>query len=394
MFVPKQRCHYRASRGSVAGGRWLLLALFLFIVAGCGQANTAPTAPPAMHRANPARTGVYDTQGPDDYSGVKWQFQAQDWVFTTPAIGDGLVYFGSYDGRVYAADLADGLEKWRFETDAPIIASPAAADGLVFIGGMDGNAYALNGQTGAEAWRASIGGGIIGSPVVTNDTVYFVSDNGLLLALEAKTGNELWRFQQVDAPIVYSPAVSDGTIYLPVGGGILVALDAQTGAEQWRFDPKINTRDIFSPAGDVVVDGGRVYFMTVNMDNIGFLYAIDQATHELVWRAAVPAEVFTAPTASGGLLMWGALDGVFYAVSADTGEPAWKYETGDAIFTAAAVAGDRVYVGSVDKNLYALDVQTGLMQWQFRAESPVSSPAIKDGIIYVGTEAGTLYAIQ
>lgn len=388
----------RPNRRSTARSSWfwaiLILALLPPLAAGCRQPATGSTTPAAMHRANPARTGVYETQGLAEYSAIKWQFQAQDWVFATPAVGDDLVYFGSYDGRLYAADLAGGQEKWRFEIDAPIIASPAAADGLVFFGGMDGIAYALDDQTGAETWRATIGGGIIGSPLVTDGLVYFAGDSGLLVALDAKTGDEQWRFQQEGAPIVFSPAVSDGLIYVPVGGGILYALDAQTGVEQWRFDPTQNTDDLFSPAGDVVVDSGRVYFMTVNVDNLGFLYAVDQTTHEMIWRAAVPAEVFSAPTASAGLLMWGALDGIFYAVDAETGEPAWTFETGDAIFTAAAVAGDLVYVGSVDKNLYALDVRTGTMKWQFRADSPVSSPAIRDGIIYVGTEAGILYAIQ
>jgi outer membrane protein assembly factor BamB len=238
-----------------------------------------------------------------------------------------------------------------------------------------------------------IGGGIIGSPVVVGDSVFFAADNGLLIALNARTGREQWRFQQEGATIVFSPAVDGETVYVPVSNGVLFALNAQTGTEAWRYDPTTTT-DIYSAAGDVVVDGGRVYFMTVNVNNLGVLHAIDQATHELVWRIPIPAEVFSAPTAGGELLIWGALDGVVYAINAETGESAWTFETGDAIFTAAAIAGDQVYVGSVDKNLYALDVRTGAQKWQFRAESPVSSPAIKDGVIYVGTEAGTLFAIQ
>jgi len=44
--------------------------------------------------------------------------------------------------------------------------------------------------------------------------------------------------------------------------------------------------------------------------------------------------------------------------------------------------------------LYAIDIRTGTQRWQFRAESGVSSPAVADGVVYVGTEDGALYAIQ
>ena len=47
-----------------------------------------------------------------------------------------------------------------------------------------------------------------------------------------------------------------------------------------------------------------------------------------------------------------------------------------------------------DRYLYALDTATGRMQWQFRADSGVSSPVIADGVVYVGTEGGVLYALE
>src|SRR5690606_35630142 len=36
---------------------------------------------------------------------VKWSFETGDKIYSTPAIGsDGTIYFGSYDGEVYALD--------------------------------------------------------------------------------------------------------------------------------------------------------------------------------------------------------------------------------------------------------------------------------------------------
>ena len=35
---------------------------------------------------------------------VKWTFGTGRWVFGTPVVVDGVVYFGSDDGHVYALD--------------------------------------------------------------------------------------------------------------------------------------------------------------------------------------------------------------------------------------------------------------------------------------------------
>ena len=83
-----------------------------------------------------------------------------------------------------------------------------------------------------------------------------------------------------------------------------------------------------------------------------------------------------------------------YAVSVESGELLWTFPTDDLIYSAPAIAGDTVYFGSVDKNLYAVDLQSGQMRWQFRAEAGVSSPAVADGVVYVGTQSGVLYAVH
>lgn len=381
-----------ADRRHLSWGTFLV-AIMLLSFAGCNQASTTPDQP-AMHRANPARTGVYQPESMNTYESIKWQFETGDWVFGAPAVSSDAVFFGSYDGLIYAADAETGEERWRFETTQPIIASPATADGMVFAGSMDGHLYALDERSGEEQWQVDIGGGIIGSPAVVENLVYVAADNGLLLALETRTGEELWRFQKDNEAIVFSPAVADGTVFVPLSDGILYALDAQSGDEAWRYDSAANTENVYQPAGDIVVADGRVYFMTTDLTLQSTLHAIDLETHEPVWLYATPAEVFSGPTASGGRLVWGALDGNIYAVDAQTGELSWTFTTGGPIFSAAAVAGNTLIFGSVDKTLYAVDIRNGQERWQFRAESPVSSPAVAQGVVYVGTESGVVYAIR
>src|SRR6266849_6664181 len=65
--------------------------------------------------------------------------------------GDGTVYFGSYDHKLYALDR-DGHKRWEFLAGNVIIGTPAlAADGTIYLGAQDGKLYAL-GADGAPQW--------------------------------------------------------------------------------------------------------------------------------------------------------------------------------------------------------------------------------------------------
>lgn len=84
----------------------------------------------------------------------KFDFNAGSRVFGSPVIVDDIMYFGTAftDKTVkanidafYAVDLKTGKEKWRFaEAQSPILSTPVVADGVVFFTTLDGHVYALN----------------------------------------------------------------------------------------------------------------------------------------------------------------------------------------------------------------------------------------------------------
>ena len=60
-------------------------------------------------------------------------------IYGTPIVADGVVYFGAYDGFVYALDLESGRPTvWPrpFETDGPVIGGAALNEGVLFFGPM------------------------------------------------------------------------------------------------------------------------------------------------------------------------------------------------------------------------------------------------------------------
>jgi len=78
-----------------------------------------------------------------------------------------------------------------------------------------------------------------------------------------------------------------------------------------------------------------------------------------------------------------------------TNSELWRFATGHPVHSSPAVLNGIVYVGSGDKNLYAIDALTGKEKWRFATESNVeSSPSVSKGVIYVGSHDFNLYAID
>jgi hypothetical protein len=62
---------------------------------------------------------------------------------------------------------------------------------------------------------------------------------------------------------------------------------------------------------------------------------------------------------------------------------AWSYTTGGPIWgSSPAVANGVVYVGSENRNLYALDEMTGVKKWSYKTGGNIiSSPAVANGVV-------------
>ncbi len=73
----------------------------------------------------------------------------------------------------------------------------------------------------------------------------------------------------------------------------------------------------------------------------------------------------------------------------------WKFKTHGKIFSSPAVYNGIVYIGSEDKNLYAIDVSTGKELWKFTTGGAVhSSPSVFNNVVYFGSFDGYYYAVD
>ena len=92
-------------------------------------------------------------------------------VPSSPAVSNGIVYVGSYDGSLYAFNATTGAQLWSVYTSGNIYSSPAVADGVVYLG-SGGSLDAFDAATGAELWSATTGALVYSSPAVSNGMIY------------------------------------------------------------------------------------------------------------------------------------------------------------------------------------------------------------------------------
>jgi outer membrane protein assembly factor BamB len=183
---------------------------------------------------------------------VKWAFSTGDKIKDGAAYGNGTIYFGSYDGKVYALDARTGKRRWAASGNGNFYATPALAYGRVFIGNTDGRVYAFGAKSGNLLWARSTGDYVYSSAAVWNRKVYAGSYDGRFYALDAGTGDVHWSFD-AKGPISGSPTVVAGVVYFSTLRRRTFALDARTGKTLWTFaDGK------YTP---LVADEERVYLV-------------------------------------------------------------------------------------------------------------------------------------
>jgi outer membrane protein assembly factor BamB len=89
-------------------------------------------------------------------------------------------------------------------------------------------------------------------------------------------------------------------------------------------------------------------------------------------------------------------ENVLSATTVGTIDLDWTFTTGKAITSSPAIVGGIVYVGSQDNSLYAINGTTGAQVWKFTTGNSIvdSSPAVYNGAVYIGSTDDYLYSIN
>jgi outer membrane protein assembly factor BamB len=357
--------------------KYFLVIVFLW--ANCVHAQSVPEH--AMFQGSPTHQGVYPSNS-SSLGDLKWKLKTGGKIFSSPAVYNNVVYIGSEDHNLYAINKTTGELLWKFKTGGAVHSSPEVYKNVVFFGSYDGFYYALNASTGKLKWKFKTGG----ERKVGSKSLWTMKPKEMYM-------DDLYDF------FLSSPVLNLNdhalTIYFGSSDGNLYALNALTGKKKWAF--KTNGIIHTSPA----LYKGKVYFGSWD----SFLYAVNAETGKLQWKFATEKQPVyhllegnqASPTCADDKVYFGSRDGHFYALDAGTGKVEWKYAADNSwVLTTAAIKDGIVYLGTSDTYLFlGFDAKTGKEKMRYKSNGYIySSPALAGNTAYFGDFTGNLCAVD
>jgi outer membrane protein assembly factor BamB len=369
------------------------------------EPGSLPAAPAAAPPAGPVATPV-------------WTFKTGDAIWSSPAIAENTVYFGSNDGMIYAVSAKDGKEVWRFKTGGRVLSCPTLVGPHLYALSDDGYLYKLDRRSAKLVWKFDTHGGDVArefpSPAsstydyltsaasISDGTVFIGSADKKLYAVDADTGQEKWHFE-TKGIIRSTPVVAAGLVFIGSYDHNVYAVDAATGALRWQHD---TLKEVVS--SPLIVDS-TIYIGSRSSD----LFAFDAVTGKIKWKFFYWSSwVESSARMRDGILYIGSSDyQLLFAIDAKAGKRVWNVNLDGSVWSTPAVTNRSVYVGVVGVvnyfiehrgGFFAVDRITGKIAWRFPMSvvpgavdyGVASSPAVGHGMVFFGGLDGTFYAFK
>jgi outer membrane protein assembly factor BamB len=141
------------------------------------------------------------------------------------------------------------------------------------------------------------------------------------------------------------------------------------------------------------IGSGKTFVTTVDFDGKSTIFALNDFGIS-DWEYQLDGATEASPAFAYNALYIPTSNST-YALDAENGTLKWSCPLdGGYSVSSPAVADEKVYFGLDNGYVYALDALTGDIVWRYKTEGAVqSSPAISNGILFVGSNDGNLYAI-
>lgn len=440
----------RAEVGRVRAGA---VALAAALAVSYGTSGRAATPWPVYRHDGDNAGAVYGPRLASVRLAPRWTYRAAATITSTPIVGAGLVYAGTWSGRLVALDRATGRVRWSAALGANpdrtyggprgIVSSPALAGNVVYAISGSCVAAAFDARRGTPLWRRRVcsvarNDDTYASPVVAAGLVLFgidlfndrPTDRGRLVALDAALGIPRWqlfpeRYRGPGTGISATPALdlSAGLGFVGTGNPLprgapppgpdryaesILAFDLRSGALRWTYGPvhphDLLDRDLFASPNRFAIEREGLRRWTIGeagKDDV--YYAIDETTGRPAWRRALGGAPYTQvvgtpATAAGRIFvpLYQAAQGAIVALAAQDGRFLWRRALPAGAYEAPAVRGDVVFATDVAGDLFALAAGDGRVLLRRRVGTRLTGrgPSVAGDDLYVAaTNALTDYAV-
>jgi eukaryotic-like serine/threonine-protein kinase len=309
----------------------------------------------------------------------------------------------------YALDAQTGKVRWTYDikTDGnqtSFHGDPIFAGDLILIGtdGDDiGRLYAFEKATGKVRWKYASHSNAMGRAGVNTDIVllgsrvYAIALGDELVCLDLASGTLQWKFRSGFGSEKFAwsntPAAADGRVFFGGLDGTVYALDADSGAVRWK-------KDLGSPiATSVTLDGDSLFVGAAN----GHLYRLSQLTGEMKTDFNAGENLHGTLVLTGAALLvfrnWMVRDSEILAVDRSLQKILWRAKPPEnSSWTSARpyVWGAELIAGNDAGVLSAFRLADGSLAWTHTFSGILRGVGYSDGVYYVGTLDGGLYAYR
>lgn len=334
---------------------------------------------------------------------ILWMYTgAKSQIPSVPALANGVLYVGAFNGDVIALDARTGSELWRnVPTDMTCYWDPSFGGNLC---------------SGLETWSMGAAEGVVVSVRIDAQFFTWAGGNNHILGINATTGKTLWDFIVPEKTYNILAPIVDSSVIFADERGTLHRLNLFTG--EVIYKNKLWPQAGWSTGGAIVSSDKKKVFVTHNVlfpgvegylvgdwERMGLTLTMYQEGH------------ISAFSLEDGSLLWDTV----LPLPADSG-PATGLIAPGGKGPAAVVMGMGPNPASPSdpstsnspkpSGVAAVDAETGKVKWIFNlpmwygatpGDSPTficmpdsfSNPSISgDGVAYIGTMTGRIYALQ
>jgi outer membrane protein assembly factor BamB len=124
---------------------------------------------------------------------TRWVGRVNGKIYGTPAVAGGRVFVPSVAYSFWAFSTS-GRRLWQVSTGSYVYSSPAVADGVVCFGAYNGEFYGVSAGSGRVLWRVPTGGAVSGAAVIVDGVAYVGSFAHRIIGVNLHSGHRLLTF--------------------------------------------------------------------------------------------------------------------------------------------------------------------------------------------------------
>lgn len=156
--------------------------------------------------------------------------------------------------------------------------------------------------------------------------------------------------------------------------------------------------DIGKVSSGVVVRDGSVFANTES----GEILALNEDNGETAWRKTIDSNGNATPAVGENMVYFGGTgNDALVAVDPDSGDIKWRLQldADQRVTESPKIGANTVFVPVINSEqetatIYALAPETGDRIWEYESEGILSTPAVNEGKMYVGTSLGELFVLN